>query len=152
MSETLAKRLGYAGVVPFVGLSLGIIFTPGADSTGETLAAQVAAQMALLVYAAVILSFLGGIVWGRLLAADAGSIAVANRHLVYSVLPSLVAWFALFFGFERAALILASGFAAALLYDRSLAKAGLLPNWFYDMRIWLTLVVIVCLLSSVVFG
>lgn len=142
LSEQLAKGLSYAGLLPFVSLSIAAIFFPGAVEAG--------AQLALLVYAAVILSFLGGIVWGRLLAAKEGSITNANRHLVYSNLPPLAAWFALFFDFERALLILASAFVAALLYDRSLLAAGTVPSWFYAMRVRLTVIAVASLLAPVI--
>ncbi len=142
MSENLARWLGYAGLIPFLILSLAVIFAPWAVAAG--------AQLALLVYAAVILSFLGGIVWGRLLAAKEGSITNANRHLIYSNLPPLAAWFALFFDFERALLILASAFVAALLYDRGLVAAGTVPSWFYAMRVRLTVIVVASLLAPVI--
>ena len=142
MSENLARWLGYAGLLPFLILSLAVIFVPRAVEAG--------AQLALLVYAAVILSFLGGIVWGRLLASDKGSMPDANRHLVYSNLPPLAAWFALFFDFERALLILASAFFVALLYERHLFLAGTVPTWFYAMRVRLTVIVVAALLAPVI--
>lgn len=143
MSEKLASWLGYAGLIPFVSLSLAVIISPRAVAAG--------APLALLVYAAVILSFLGGIVWGRLLAADKGELAHADRHLIYSNLPPLVAWFALFFDFELALLILAAAFFAAFFYDRSLRQAGIFPAWFYAMRVRLTGIVVIALLAPVVF-
>jgi hypothetical protein len=78
----LALKLGYAGLLPFVGGAL-LVWLVRAD------ALPFAAQ-ALSAYAALIISFLGGIHWG--LALRQGTPAPAL--LLWGVTPSLLAWVA----------------------------------------------------------
>ena len=81
---TLVHRLGYAGLIPFVGLA-GLMWLVSGD-------VHAFVAMALSAYAATIAAFLGGIHWGMGLPLD----APARRfHLVWGVVPSLVAWVAL---------------------------------------------------------
>ena len=78
--DATALRLGYAGLVPFV-LGAVLVWLVRAD-----VHAYVA--LALSAYAAVILSFLGGIHWGLAMRLD----APPPRVLWWGVVPSLVAW------------------------------------------------------------
>ena len=78
--DSKALRLGYAGLLPFV-LGAALIWIVRAD-------AQPYVAASLSAYAAVIVSFLGGIHWGlgfRAQPADAS-------RFVSGVLPSLIAW------------------------------------------------------------
>ena len=81
---TLVQRLGYAGLIPFVGLA-GLMWLVSGD-------VHAFVAMALSAYAATIAAFLGGIHWGMALPLDA---AARRFHLVWGVIPSLVAWVAL---------------------------------------------------------
>ena len=78
--DSKALRLGYTGLLPFV-LGAALIWIVRAD-------AQPYVAAALSAYAAVIVSFLGGIHWGLGLRAQP---AEASRF-VSGVLPSLIAW------------------------------------------------------------
>ena len=78
--DSKALRLGYAGLLPFV-LGAALIWIVRAD-------AQPYVAVALSAYAAVIVSFLGGIHWGLGFRAQP---AEASRF-VSGVLPSLIAW------------------------------------------------------------
>jgi len=98
-----AVWLGWAGVLPFGLLAAGTWLAPWRDPAAQ----------AFLAYGAVILSFLGGVRWGRAMAcgASAGQFAA-------SVLPSLWAWLAWFALPPAAALwMLAAGFALAARWD-----------------------------------
>jgi hypothetical protein len=79
----LARRLGYAGLVPFVLLAV-LLWTVRADAQGHV-------ALALVCYGAVIASFLGGVHWGL-----AGQLPAqdAKLHYVWGVLPSLLGWVA----------------------------------------------------------
>ena len=77
---TTALRLSYAGLVPFV-LGALLVWLVRAD-------VHPYAALALSAYAAVILSFLGGIHWGLAW----GLPPPPPRVLVWGVVPSLVAW------------------------------------------------------------
>jgi hypothetical protein len=81
--HALIHNLGYAGLIPLVGLALLVwLVTPD-------LQAWVA--LALAAYAALIASFLGGIHWGigwsRLAQAPD-----TKTHFIWGVVPSLLAW------------------------------------------------------------
>jgi Protein of unknown function (DUF3429) len=78
--SSLALRLGYGGLLPFAVGAL-LVWWVRADAlpyVGRGLAA----------YAALIVSFLGGIHWGLALRQTVPS----SRLLIWGVLPSLVVW------------------------------------------------------------
>ncbi len=103
-----AHWLTWAGLLPFLGalLAWGIALW-----LAEPRAVAIAAR-AFLVYSAVILSFLGGLRWGRAMSAGAPPSAY-----VLAVLPSLWAYPALFLPRPWAVLALGMGFALALWFD-----------------------------------
>ena len=108
------------------------------------------ANRALLGYGAVILSFLGGILWGRVM--DNAPMPAADeraRLLGLSVLPSLLAWAALLIDSRSGLLLLEVSFVGALAIDLWLARRGAAPQWFPHLRIPLTVVVVGCLTVSV---
>lgn len=111
----LAVRLTWAGLLPFLGALLG--WGAGGALVDERVVGL--ASKAFLLYAAVILSFLGGLRWGRVMSAGA-----AGPGYVLAVLPSLWAFPALFLPTEWALGALATGFALALWFD---TRADTLP-------------------------
>ena len=69
-----------------------------------------------MVYAAVILSFMGAVHWG---VAMAGTDQQRGKHFIASVVPALIAWSALLLPQSLALLILLTGFIGLYAYDRS---------------------------------
>ncbi len=136
----IALALGYGGLLPLVALAAHVALTP---------AGQVPAYLLeLLVYGAVILSFLGGVVWGRLLGPDGPAIDASGMHFFYSVVPALVGWSSAWVSVQNGPLVLVAGFVAAWLYDRRLVRNGILPAWYLRMRNVLTSVVVASLLTT----
>lgn len=129
-----AAVLGAAGVIPFAGLALVVLFG-GLGPLGRDDAIH-----ALVAYGAVILSFLGGIRWGgSLWLKDEGRQA---RVLTASVVPSLAGWVALLLPQGWALTLLLVGFVAQGTWDASgRGWEGRLPGWFRDLRVRLTLAV-----------
>ena len=126
--------LGIAGVIPFVGAVAIFIFGP--PRLIET------AIFSLLAYAAIILSFLGGILWGSVLARGFTNIGNDQiRLLVISVLPSLCGWVALLAGPKIGLPLMAVAFLFVLVVDLSSTRDGLLPPWYPRLRIPLTIIV-----------
>ena len=86
--DTTAQRLAYAGLVPFVAGALLVW------AVRDEVQAYVA--LALSAYAAVVLSFLGGIHWGfgmrQPQPQSRSQSRAASAALVWGVVPSLVAW------------------------------------------------------------
>jgi hypothetical protein len=82
----LALKLGYGGLLPFV-LGAALIWIVRLD-------AHAYVTESLSAYAAVILSFLGGIHWGLGMHLQAQKQPAPTSMFVWGVLPSLVAWVA----------------------------------------------------------
>lgn len=111
MPITVDLRLPRAvGVLTWSGL------LPFAAALGAALAwpaQRDAAQLAFIVYGAVILSFLGGTRWGRGIGAQESA-----ASFIQAVIPSLLGFAALLVGSPPAALaLLAGGFALCLALD-----------------------------------
>ncbi|MEM9603714.1 MAG: DUF3429 domain-containing protein [Pseudomonadota bacterium] len=121
-----AKLLGVAGLLPFVASAGALWWFDGA--------LWQVAQTALLVYGAVILSFLGGVRWGvALRTADGDWIP-----WLLSVAPSVWAWFAVLLGGAAGLLLLVIGFVAQWRYDLRAVASEALPAWFGPLRSLLT--------------
>lgn len=129
--------LGYGGLLPFVGLTLLIVFF--AEYRGF-------ASIMLVSYGAVILSFVGALHWGFAMTLE-GLLAKQRRErLVWSVIPALIGWVGTLLPVPLGCLVLTFGFIGHLWQDHQLAQA--VPGWFMPMRVHLTAVASLCLLLS----
>ena len=121
-----ALALGAAGLVPFVALS-GLVLV------GRTELMGIATRPALLVYGAIIASFLGGIRWGL-----AACLGLGLRDYGLSVVPSLLAWVACALPPPwdlrgMGLLVLAWG-----LVDQDFLRRGAAPHWLGRLRLALS--------------
>ena len=136
-----ATVLGGSGLIPFVTLALASGLIVGSLSYSAT--------FAFMVYAGVILSFLGGIQWGLAIGGwNARTLTdkECGMLLTMSVIPSLIAWGGVYIWKSVwGALLLAAGYFLALATDHWSHGKALIPKWFYAMRLLLTCVVILCL-------
>lgn len=115
-----ALRLGYAGLLPFVG-GAALVWLLGASQE------QAFVAQALSAYAALIIAFLGGIHWGHVMKAGNGGAAVLP--LAWGVLPALLAWPALLMPAHAALVLHGLLLLACYAVDRRLyAQAGV-PGW-----------------------
>jgi hypothetical protein len=128
-----ALFLGLAGAIPFLCAATLPAF-------GVTSLFGVPVRVAMIVYGAVILSFLGGIRWG--LALQEQNPRRRTVELVLSVIPSLVGWVAVLVGTLPGFAILAVAFAVQGALDIRLVQAGRAPAWFGRLRILLTVLVV----------
>jgi hypothetical protein len=116
---------GLAGLIPFLGLPILSLAAPELSA---------GCDRALGLYAAVILSFLGGARWGQ----EVASAAPDPRLIALSMAPSVAAWGLALLPPGHAGLQLA-GLAGALvlhlLWD--LRSQGL-PGWYPRLRLILT--------------
>lgn len=133
----LVVALSYAGLIPFIALTLAIWFAPPVYIPELNLA--------LNGYSAVILSFLGAIHWGLAMRANA---PISPGLLVFSVLPALLAWLLLLIPMDLALLLFAAGFVLVYLVDYQAVRLNLAPVWYPGLRKPLTLVVVICLLLT----
>ena len=113
----IAHRLGQAGLIPFIAGSL-LVWLVREDAHPHV-------TLALSAYAAVIVSFLGGIHWG-----------LAFRHaqvppalLVWGVVPSLVAWLAVMMPPNAGLVIHGVMLAACYAVDRRVYPAQGAAHW-----------------------
>lgn len=148
MNDTSIPRpalvLGWLGVLPFAAFSL-------AAATGA-IPLPVNSANALVLYGAVILSFMGGAQWGLAMAHPRAPQPELWSRLSISVLPAL-AGFGLWFAPGRQALLgLAAAFICLLAYDAATARRGDAPAWYPALRLQLTAAVIVCLLVPAIIG
>ena len=123
-TPSTAKWLGYAGALPFLGLSVALFWLGHGISRMAFLPSQI--SLLSLSYGAIILSFLGGLHWGRAVTCPEDRLILSARMaLIWSVSLSLTGWSALFLAALLAAVILLVAFAAALTADliRWLKKA-----------------------------
>ena len=131
-----ARRLGFAGLIPFVALAAALWLAPAA---GWPLAA-----LALQGYGASICSFLGAIHWGLAMREGAGQPVTS---LLWGVLPSLLGWIALLLGPAPGLLLIAAVLWACFVADRALYPRYQLQAWL-PMRLQLTLVASISCLAG----
>lgn len=115
--DALALKLGYAGLVPFLA-GAALVWLVRAD-----VHAYVA--LALSAYAALILSFLGGIHWGLAMLRPPAQAAA----WVWGVVPSLVAWPAAVMPPDAGLVILGLMLVVCYLVDRRLYPPQGLAGW-----------------------
>jgi hypothetical protein len=135
-----AALLGFTGAAPFLG-GLALAFFSDDPLRGWGL-------WLLLIYGAIILSFMGGVHWGAAMLRDDASLKALGR----SVLPSLLALPAAAFGGALGLVLLALGFCGLLVYDESEVRAERLPLWYPKLRRPLTGIVVACLLAGAYIG
>lgn len=134
-----AWALGSAGLLPFVLGAAGVWFFPleWADL----------AATALLTYAAVIVSFLGGIHWGLAMP----QARAPRGWLIWGVLPSLLAWAGLLLNSAWGLLLMAASLILCYVVDAQIYRPLKLGSWLI-LRGMLTFVAVVsCLAAAAAF-
>ena len=139
-TRSLAIQLGYAGLIPFVLLSLATWFeVPLLDRPHHL----------LQTYAAVILAFMGAVHWGS---AMTGEDRFAQTQLGLSVIPPLLAWLALMIPQVYGYSLLIVSFAALCMVDGMVSRHQRFPPWYSPMRVVLTTIVVLCLILAATAG
>jgi Protein of unknown function (DUF3429) len=136
-----ALALGLAGLIPFVAgaiCSWGIV---------PFLAAGQGLRL-IIVYGAIILSFLGGVRWGTAM----GPYDAKRQAFEFSasVLGSLAGLAAVFLPAVPALTLLIAGFLMQGLWDVTTVESGRLPGWFGKLRMVLTAGAVVSLIVALV--
>ena len=121
-----ALYLGFGGAIPFVSLALasGVVCTEYVNYVG----------LAQISYGACILTFLGGVHWGKELMLNGSSPDM--KTLTWSVMPSLFAWSAFSMPYHFGLYYLASGLVGAAVYD---LNDKTLPKWYRNLRVPLSI-------------
>ena len=137
---TAVGMLGYGGLIPFIGLATLANIEP---SHG------ILYRGALLLYGAVILSFVGAIHWGVAMMVTDLNDQDRRAAYVWSVIPALMAWMTYILSPITAALVLVLGFLLQYWRDATLARKIAWPIWYLPLRIRLTLVAILSLFLGI---
>lgn len=142
-----ARLIGYGGLVPFAGTGFVSWFMWPSETANAALQVQ-------LVYAAVILSFLGGIRWGIAMT-HAGDFKRRvpeglGAKLALAALPAFGGWLALFTIREAALVVLMLFFAAQAISDVRLVNNEEAADWYRPLRLQLTLFVEMALAASLI--
>ena len=124
-----ARWLGYGGLIPFIVLAPISLLDSHHGFTWSD---------ALFAYGAVILSFVCALHWGFAMALPGLDDARRVRTMLWSVVPSLMAWPALLLVPMEAAVLLVTGFVLHYIQDRRLARYAELPDWYLPLRLQLT--------------
>lgn len=137
-----ARRLGYAGLTPFLLLAL-LSWTAPDGYRGDIL-------RALQAYAAVIASFVGALHWGRVM--NESDVSPLKPSLTFSlswgVFPSLFAWLSLLLNQSLGLLMLVLLLATCYLVDRTIYPRMNLSHWL-ALRFNLTFVAVLsCILGA----
>jgi hypothetical protein len=127
--------LGYAGLIPFIVLSI---------ASWLQIPHEIDVISMLVTYAALIFCFMGAVHWGIAISSNNDG----SEYLSVSVMPALMAWPALLAPKTYAIILLLFGFIALYVYDRCAQKEQQLPSWYLPMRKRLTIVVVICLSST----
>ena len=139
--------LGLSGAIPFVVLaSLGAVeWHVGISDV----------TFALRGYGAVILSFLGGVHWGVVIHNEPREVMNDKKDAIdlgLAVVPSLIGWMGLLVDQMWGICILILGFVMVLFMDLRIVRRGLIPVWYPYLRILLTAIVVLSLISVLIFG
>ena len=137
-----ANILGYSGTIPFISLAVILLLDASYITPASSdLAASALAESALHLYGAIILSFLGGLHWGRI--ACNPDIKPSDKwFLIYSVIPSLMGWSSYLLSdiWQDAASVLIAGFILSYVIDIRFIKLGAWQSWMKPLRTNLTLI------------
>lgn len=149
--ERTATLLALLGFVPFASFTTLLLADPGLipQMAGRDLDGPSLVIPAFKIYAAIVLSFIGGIRWG---------VAIVQQHdgredseaLVLAAGPSLIGWFAFFMGEPWSFAMLAVAFAATGWWDSRLAGNKGVPEWFGRLRLFLTVLVMATMIAAFV--
>lgn len=137
--ERTARLLGYAGLAPFLLMSiwLAAIARDHLWHDGTILL--------LKVYAAIVLSFLGGVRWGLAMARRREP---NGRDLFIATAAPLAGWIGSATPAPYTFALLAAAFAAHGAWDTIAAHRGKAPDWYARQRTLLTLIVVATLVLA----
>ena len=139
--------LGLAGLIPFLWGSLTYMNRDLALWGAEVLGPRFVGTNIHLFYGYVILSFMSGVLWGFSTKAEGSKAAIGYT---LSTVPALWAFLMNSGGSVNAGENLFFGFIGLLFLDYIFFKWGLAPRWWMHLRLFLTVVVVICLAIGVV--
>lgn len=144
----MTARTSTPGMALLLGLSSGVPFIAGGALVWlEAPPMRIGLILvATLGYGAIVLSFLGGVRFGVAMS-RAGSNAAMSASMLSAGLPALAGWIALLAPPIVGTALLIAGFLVQALWDVMSVQAGRLPHWYGRLRLGLTFIAVIALLS-----
>jgi hypothetical protein len=149
IEQRIATLLGNLGLLPFVALAIAV-WMPWESWQLAKL------QAALVAYAAVILSFLGAVHWGLVMATPNLERTQAWNALLWGVMPALLGWLALLMLMLGVPAWVVLGFLVGDLWLARLVDGSLMPmyaapaHWYLGLRTRLTVIATLALGAAAV--
>ena len=133
--ENLAQILTYFGGIPFIFATIALSFE-------YNFIFKINLHVFLVTYAAIILSFLAGIHFSYGVMQE----KYQNYLLVFSNLIALASW-AILMNYSNNFIFIALVilYLLALKIDYYLNKINVIPSWFWNLRVKISAIVIICL-------
>lgn len=142
-----ALLLGLAGLIPFIWGVITLAVPPAGQFSIRWFGLLSIGPYVQVTYGTVILAFMSGVLWGFATKAEGPS---ATAGYALSVLPALWAFFTTQGHPTDSMFNLIVGFIALLGLDYLFWKNGFAPEWWMQLRLLLTAVVVGCLGLSLV--
>jgi len=136
-----ALLLGLAGVLPFLWGALTTVLPDIGAAAKVFIGPRLIGPFVQLYYGTIILSFMSGVLWG--FATRAGDWQATGYTL--STLPALYCLFFVGRGPDNSADMLIIGYAGLLGLDYLFWRRGLTPDWWMQLRVLLTALVVAAL-------
>ena len=147
MIPRAALGLGLAGLIPFLWGAVTLL-SPDIEALGRSLlGSRFVGPFVMLNYGVIILAFMSGVLWG--FATKATGHQAATGYAL-SVIPALWAFFMVGGGATSSAIFLIAGYIGLLALDWTFWRQGLAPEWWMQLRLLLTTVVVACLALLVI--
>ena len=130
--------LGILGLLPFIVIFCAYFIAPPDKNIYELL------LYLFIAYSAIIASFLGGIQWGMIISKGDQLFSIA-LPITLSVIPSLISWCALLIlnSLILSLCLIILAYLFATLTDFYLYNKKVTPYWFLNMRVPLSLIVVI---------
>lgn len=136
----LTWALGVAGLLPFFGNAFFSWVVPPGEAEG-VLRSQAH-------YAASILTFLGALHWGVVLASARPFVPRHGLRLVWGVIPSIFCWIVTLYPAALALPLLFFALPVVLAADLLFYRGTPVPRWFMPLRVTLTCGATACVGAS----
>lgn len=130
------------GLIPFVVIA-GAMWALPADYTQPLV-------IWLTAYAAVMLSFAGGLHWGVSMLHPEMTEQDQSVFMAWSAVPAVVGWVSLIMPTKTGLILLITTFVIQYAADRQLAQRFRLPPWHLRLRAGLTAVAVLCLVLALI--
>jgi Protein of unknown function (DUF3429) len=140
-----AQLLGYGGLLPFIVLALIARLDGVAALSGPQ------ARSGVAIYGAIIATFMGALFWAYAVVARWKEAQSAPQVLIKSIAPALAMWLSLWLATPRTTALLAAVVLIMILaIDWFLQREPWYPQWFWKLRVHLTVIASACLLIAAV--